>query len=91
MLSYTANICEMPSLLTHIDSLERHKIIILNIKRRRGKEPREGVFFTTKMITCVEKRKASVKTHKAQRKHSILCHAIYLPHITFDLKKADGE
>ena len=75
MLSYTANICEMPSLLTHIDSLERHKIIVLNIKRRRGKEPREGVFFTTKMITCVEKRKASVKTHKAQRKHSILCHA----------------
>ena len=75
MLSYTANICEMPSLLTHIDSLERHKIIILNIKRRRGKEPREGVSFTTKMITCVEKRKASVKTHKAQRKHSILCHA----------------
>ena len=58
MLSYTANICEMPSLLTHIDSLERHKIIILNIKRRRGKEPREGVFFTTKMITCIEKKKS---------------------------------
>ena len=82
----------MPSLLTHIDSLERHKIIILNIKRRRGKEPREGEFFTTKMITCIEKRKASVKTHKAQRKtfHSMSCEK-YSSQITFDLKKADGE
>ena len=56
MLSYTANVCEMPSLLTYIDSLERHKIIILNIKRRVEKEPRQCVFLIIKIMRPVEKK-----------------------------------
>ena len=56
MLSYTANVCEMPWLLTYIDSLERHKIIILNIKRRVEKEPRQCVFLIIKIMRPVGKK-----------------------------------
>ena len=69
MLSYTANVCEMPWLLTYIDSLERHKIIILNIKRRVEKEPRQCVFLIIKIMRPVGKKKAPQNMHGAQRKH----------------------
>ena len=75
MLSYTANVCEMPSLLTYIDSLERHKIIILNIKRRVEKEPREYVFLIIKTIRPVEKKKLRRIYMEPRENIDILSHA----------------
>ena len=75
MLSYTANVCEMPSLLTYIDSLERHKIIILNIKRRVEKEPRQCVFLIIKIIRPVEKKKLPRICMEHRENIDILSHA----------------
>ena len=75
MLSYTANVCEMPSLLTYIDSLERHKIIILNIKRRVEKEPRQYVFLIIKTIRPVEKKKLRRICMEPRENIDILSHA----------------
>ena len=75
MLSYTANVCEMPSLLTYIDSLERHKIIILNIKRRVEKEPRQCVFLIIKIMRPVEKKKVPRICMEPRENIDILSHA----------------